>query len=89
MFQLKGQIKAKFPVGKSKLFLGLMRVSPGFGICISKGPAPSGSIWLLLCVVKTGLGMQHLPPFLENVWGWSNSELSIPPLTPVEIGWWL
>lgn len=31
--------------------------------------------------------MQHLPPFLENACRWSNPELSIPSLTPVEI--WL
>lgn len=56
-------MQAKFPVGKSKLFLGLVGVN-----CFP--------IWLLWCPVKAGLGMQHLPPFPQDTWGWSISELS-------------
>lgn len=78
-------MQAKFPVGKRKLFLGLVGVSPKLGICVSR--LVSHLALLMFC--ESRAGSQHLPPFPQDTWGWSTPDLSIPLLTLVEIGWWL
>lgn len=52
----------------------------------------SCSVWLYLAPAVSGENRAEdaASPTLPREWrGWSNSELSIPPLTPAEIGWWL
>lgn len=76
-------VQARFPVGKSKLFLGLLCVSPALVVCVSKLFSSLASL-----VSSEGKAGDPASPILPTG-HMGISELSISSLTLVEIVRWL